>query len=159
MAQRIHIIFKTHLDVGFTDMAASIRKQYFDRFIPNALALARRSRETDSPNRFIWTTGSWLIFEYLENADAKARKEMENGILAGDIAWHGLPFTTHSELMDADLFRTGLSLSRRLDERFGRRTIAAKFTDVPGHTRGILPLLAEFGIQFLQIGVNPGSTH
>ena len=158
MAQRIHIIFKTHLDVGFTDMAASIRKQYFDRFIPNALALARRSRETDSPNRFIWTTGSWLIFEYLENADAKARKEMENGILAGDIAWHGLPFTTHSELMDADLFRTGLSLSRRLDERFGRRTIAAKFTDVPGHTRGILPLLAEFGIQFLQIGVNPGST-
>lgn len=158
MAQRIHIIFKTHLDVGFTDMAASIRKQYFDRFIPNALALARRSRETDSPNRFIWTTGSWLIFEYLENADAKARKEMENGILAGDIAWHGLPFTTHSELMDADLFRTGLSLSRRLDERFGQRTIAAKFTDVPGHTRGILPLLAEFGIQFLQIGVNPGST-
>ena len=83
---------------------------------------------------------------------------MENGILAGDIAWHALPFTTHSELMDADLFRTGLSLSRRLDERFGRRTIAAKFTDVPGHTRGILPLLAEFGIQFLQIGVNPGST-
>ena len=80
MAQRIHIIFKTHLDVGFTDMAASIRKQYFDRFIPNALALARRSRETDSPNRFIWTTGSWLIFEYLENADAKARREMENGV-------------------------------------------------------------------------------
>jgi len=25
---------------------------------------------------------------------------MEEGILAGDIAWHALPFTTHSELMD-----------------------------------------------------------
>lgn len=158
MARKIHIIFKTHLDVGFTDYAASIRKRYFDHFIPDALALARRRREADDPNRFIWTTGSWLIFEYLESADAGARAEMEAAILAGDIAWHALPFTTHSELMDADLFRTGLSLSRRLDERFGRRTIAAKFTDVPGHTRGILPLMAEFGIEFLQIGVNPGST-
>lgn len=158
MAQKIHIIFKTHLDVGFTDYAASIRKQYFDQFIPNAVALARRRREADNPRRFIWTTGSWLIFEYLENANAKARAELEDAILAGDIVWHALPFTTHSELMDADLFRTGLSLSRRLDERFGRRTIAAKFTDVPGHSRAILPLMAEAGIQFLQIGVNPGST-
>ena len=53
MAQKIHIIFKTHLDVGFTDYAASIRKQYFDQFIPNAVALARRRREADNPRRFI----------------------------------------------------------------------------------------------------------
>ncbi len=83
---------------------------------------------------------------------------MEEGILAGDIAWHALPFTTHTELMDAELFRFGLSLSQSLDARFGRRTIAAKLTDVPGHTRAIIPLLAEAGVVFLHIGVNPGST-
>ena len=83
---------------------------------------------------------------------------MEDAILAGDITWHGLPFTTHSELMDADLFRFGLSLSKELDNRFGKHTIAAKLTDVPGHTRGIIPLLADAGIKFLHIGVNPGST-
>ena len=60
--------------------------------------------------------------------------------------------------MDAELFRFGLGLAKRLDERFGRKTIAAKLTDVPGHTRGIVPLLAEAGIKFLHIGVNPGST-
>ena len=31
-------------------------------------------------------------------------------------------------------------------------------TDVPGHTRAIVPLLAEAGIRFLHIGVNPAST-
>ena len=31
-------------------------------------------------------------------------------------------------------------------------------TDVPGHTRGIVPLLAEAGIRFLHIGVNQAST-
>ena len=93
----------------------------------------------------------------LREADEAGRREMEDAIASGEIAWHALPFTTHSELMDADLFRTGLSLSQRLDKRFGKRTIAAKFTDVPGHTRGIIPLLAEAGVQFLHIGVNPGS--
>jgi len=37
------------------------------------------------------------------------------------------------------------------------KTIAAKLTDVPGHTRGVVPLLAEAGVRFLHIGVNPGS--
>jgi len=83
---------------------------------------------------------------------------MEQAILDGDIVWHGLPFTVFSELMDADLFRFGLSLSHELDRRFGKQTLAAKMTDVPGHTRGIVPLLAEAGIQFLHIGVNAGST-
>ena len=158
MPLKIHLIFKTHLDVGFTNYAAVVTQQYFSRYIPAALALARRMREQGKANRFIWTTGSWLIYEYLEKADDAGRRAMEDAIAAGEIAWHALPFTTHSELMDADLFRTGLSLSQRLDKRFGKKTIAAKFTDVPGHTRGIVPLLAEAGVQFLHIGVNPGSS-
>ena len=77
--------------------------------------------------------------------------------MAGDIAWHALPFTTHTELLDADLFRFGLTLAQELDRRFGRRTIACKMTDVPGHTRAMIPLLAEAGIEFFHIGVNPAS--
>jgi len=59
-------------------------------------------------------------------------------------------------LLDASLFEHGLGLSRELDARFGRETIAAKSSDVPGHTRGIVPLLAAAGIRFLHIGVDPG---
>jgi len=158
MPLNIHLIFKTHLDVGFTDYAAVVIKQYFEHYIPNAIRLAQTLRERESADRFIWTTGSWLIYEYLEQADTRQRQEMENAIQQGDLAWHALPFTVHSELMDVDLFRLGLALSQRLDARFGRHTITAKFTDVPGHTRGIVPLLAEAGVKFLQVGVNGGST-
>jgi hypothetical protein len=154
----VHIVFKTHLDVGFTDLAANVTETYFSRFVPAVIELARRLRESGSPDRFIWTTGSWLIYEYLERAAAPDRARLEEAIVAGDIAWHGLPFTTHSELMDASLFAFGLSLSRELDRRFVRQTIAAKMTDVPGHTRGIVPLLAAAGITFLHIGVNEAST-
>ncbi|MDR3093585.1 MAG: DUF5054 domain-containing protein, partial [Bacteroidales bacterium] len=42
-------------------------------------------------------------------------------------------------------------------KRFGKKTIAAKMTDVPGHTRGIVSPLYDAGLRFLHIGVNPDS--
>lgn len=158
MGKKIHLIFKTHLDVGFTNYGAAVVARYFNEYFPAAMALARELRESSRPERYVWTTGSWLIYQYLEQADLPSRRRMEEAILAGDIRWHALPFTTHTELMDVDLFRRGLSLSQKLDRRFGFTTTAAKMTDVPGHTRGVVPLLVEAGIQFLHIGVNPGST-
>ncbi len=153
----VHIVFKTHLDVGFTDFSRRVIDGYCNRFIPGALTLARELRERGGDERFVWTTGAWLIVEYLERADRARRREMERAIVAGDIAWHALPFTVHTELLDASLFRFGLSLAGELDRRFGRKTVAAKMTDVPGHTRAMVPLLAEAGVEFLHIGVNPVS--
>jgi len=154
----VHVVFKTHLDVGFTDLAKNVIQRYFDTFIPGAIGLAATMRERGGPERFIWTTGSWLIYECLEQATPAARKLMERAIRRSDIAWHGLPFTTHSEAMTPGLFSAGLSLSRRLDKRYGRKTIAAKMTDVPGHTRAIIPPMVSAGLTCLHIGVNPAST-
>ena len=158
MTLNIHLIFKTHLDIGFTDFATVVVENYFKKFIPASLRVARQMHDANRPENFIWTTGSWLIYEYLEQASSSERAEMEAAIELGEIAWHALPFTTHTELMDPELYRFGLSLSKILDKRFGKKTISAKLTDVPGHTRGIIPLLAESGVKFLHIGVNPGST-
>jgi hypothetical protein len=156
--QTVHLVFKTHLDVGFTDYAQNVVTRYFEKYIPLAIDVAEELRRLGGPERLIWTTGSWLIYEYLHQATATKRTRMETAIRAGDLAWHGLPVTWYSELLDPSLFRYGLSLAHELDEKFGKRTIAAKMTDVPGHTRSIVPLLANAGIQFLHIGVNPAST-
>lgn len=155
--RHIHLIFKTHLDVGFTDLANQIEESYFSRLIPKALDLSETLRNRGGPERFTWTTGSWLITEALERAKGSYRRRLEAAISHGDILWHALPFTMHCELMDRSLFEFGLSLSQKLDEKFGKQTIAGKMTDVPGHTRGIVPLLSQANIQFLHIGVNPAS--
>lgn len=152
------VVAKTHLDVGFTDLAATVLDAYLTRLVPGALATARRLREAGEGPRLCWTVGSWLVVEALERADGPGRRVIEEGIEAGDLAWHALPFTTHTALLDPSLARYGVSLSARLDERFGRRTVAAKMTDVPGHTRGLVPLLAEAGVRLLHLGVNPAST-
>ena len=158
MTKRIHLVFKTHLDIGFTDHAARVRRQYHDQFIPQAIATGAHfyAESPDAP-AFIWTTGAWLIWDHLNSQDKQRVRALEQAIERGLIAWHGLPYTTHTELMSPALFRAGLSYAAELDKRFGKTTIAAKMTDVPGHTLGMVPLLAEAGIRFLHLGVNTAS--
>jgi len=154
----IHLVFKTHLDIGFTDLAANVRRQYHERFIPQAIATAAHFfREDAAHPAFIWTTGAWLIWDHLETQPRARVRALEEAIGRGLIRWHALPFTTHSELLSPALFRAGLSYAAELDRRFGTKTIAAKLTDVPGHARGIVPLLAEAGVKFLHIGINAAS--
>lgn len=154
----IHLVFKTHLDIGFTDHAAKVRTQYHEHFIPQAIETGEHFFEEnpDEPE-FIWTTGAWLIADHLATQPWDRVARLERAIERGLIRWHALPFTTHSELMSPDLFRAGLSYAAELDKRFGKTTIAAKMTDVPGHTLGIVPLLAEAGVKFLHLGVNTAS--
>ncbi|HLV83922.1 MAG TPA: DUF5054 domain-containing protein, partial [Devosia sp.] len=156
--RRIHLVFKTHLDIGFTDHAARVRSQYHEQFIPQAIATGEHffAEDPDHP-AFIWTTGAWLIWDHLQSQPPARVKRLERAIERGLIAWHALPFTTHTELMSPALFRAGLSYAQELDQRFGKTSIAAKMTDVPGHTLGMVPLLAEAGIKFLHLGVNTAS--
>jgi hypothetical protein len=120
--------------------------------------LRLRAANAGGKRRYVWTTGSWLLFEYLEQASAAERKTMEDAIARGDIAWHALPFTWQTEMLTPSMIEGSLALARSLDQRFGTVTTGAKMTDVPGHTRGIIPSLAKHGVTFLEIGVNGGST-
>lgn len=156
--ETVHLVFKTHLDIGFTDHAESVRCLYHERFIPQALDTAEHFWREDPANpKFVWNTGAWLIHDHLETAAPQAVDRLESAIERGLIRWHGLPYTTHSELMSPALFRAGLSYSQELDARFGMTTHAAKMTDVPGHTLGIVPLMAAAGLRFLHLGVNSAS--
>lgn len=152
--KKIIVVFKTHLDIGFTDFAEEVTKKYMESYLPAAMRVAREMR--GEKDRFIWTTGSWLIERYLEEGEQK--EMLEDAIRHGEIRWHGLPFTPHTELMTPELFEYGLNISQKMDQRFGMHTIAAKLTDVPGHTKAMIEPMCKAGIKFLHIGVNPAST-
>lgn len=155
--KRVLVMFKCHLDVGFIDTQSAIIAKYFEQYYPLAIERAAQMRQAGE-QRYVWTTGSWLLFEYLEQAGKKERQRMEKAIEAGDIAWHALPFSWQTELMDRSLITGAMGFSKSLDKRFGRTTTGAKMTDVPGHSRGLISPLAEGGVTLLDIGVNSAST-
>lgn len=154
--KKVFVVSKTHLDLGFTDYAENIKQKYLNSFIPEAISLAEHVNTPDK-KYFVWTTGSWLLKEMIVNADDMQKEKLITAIKNGNIAPHAMPFTTHSELLDYDTFDYGLSIVDSLDEIRGRKTVAAKMTDVPGHTKAIVPLLAKHGIKLLHIGVNGAS--
>ncbi|HEY2823379.1 MAG TPA: DUF5054 domain-containing protein [Candidatus Acidoferrum sp.] len=158
--KRVLIVFKCHFDAGFIDTQANVVHRYFNEFFPKAIDIAEQLSRSSGPDHanYTWTTGSWLLYEYLEQASADQRKKMEQAISSGFIAWHALPFSWQTELMDPSLISGAIAISRSLDQRFGRKTTGAKMTDVPGHTRGLVSPLASAGVTFLDIGVNDAST-
>ena len=155
--EKVYVVFKTHLDVGFTDLSSVVTARYMQDFIPKALDVADRLEADGKGERYVWTTGSWLVWKYLQSASPEEVARLEKAIQRGDIVWNGVPYTVESETMNLDLFNTSLLVSHRLDEKYGKHTIAAKMTDVPGHTRSIIAPMAKAGIRFLHIGVNPAS--
>jgi hypothetical protein len=151
--KRVLVMFKCHLDVGYTDTQAEVMRKYFDEHFPRAMQVATAMRESGM-DRYVWTTGSWILYEYLEQAMSDQRQRAEQAVAAGDLAWHALPFTWETECLDRSMIEGALGLSQSLDRRFGRTTIGAKMTDVPGHSRGLVGPLAAQGVKFLNIGVN-----
>jgi hypothetical protein len=155
--KRVLVMFKCHLDVGFIDTQAAVIRKYFTQYYPQAMHTAKELRQ-DGKDRYVWTTGSWLLYEYLEQANADERKRMEKAVADGDIAWHALPFSWQTELLNHSAIIAAIGFSKSLDRRFSRKTTGAKMTDVPGHSRGIIGPLAENGVTLLNIGVNSAST-
>ncbi len=156
MIKKVYVINKTHLDIGFTDLAKDVEKKYLEQYLPNAVELAN-SLNINGEKNFVWTTGSWLIYTFLKNKVGKEREILVDAIKNGYIKWHGLAYTSHTEFMNERLLNYTLGYSKQLDKEFGTETIAAKMTDVPGHTIGMINHLAKAGIKYLHIGVNPSS--
>ena len=154
----VYVVFKCHLDVGFTDTQDGVLRRYFDHYFPEAIETAAGLRAANGPERYVWTVGSWLMSEYLRQADPLQVRRAERAIADGDLTWHALPFNWQSEMLDRPLMEAALGLSAALDRRFGTRTTGAKLTDVPGHTRGLVGPLARAGVTLLDVGVNPAST-
>ena len=105
--RRVLVMFKCHFDAGFIDTQAAVVRKYFDQHYPNAIGIANTLRNSGD-ERYVWTTGSWLLYEYLEQASAADRKRMEQAIARGDIAWHALPFTFQTELLTGSMI-TGMT--------------------------------------------------
>lgn len=150
----VRIIFKTHLDIGYTDLQSKVVKTYVREFIPKALDVADELKNSGAKERYIWTTGSWLIYTFLDQATKPQADRLIKAIEAGDIVWNAMPYTIESESMNRPMFENIMLLTNELDKRFGKKTTGGKMTDVPGHTRGIIPVLQNAGVKLLHIGVN-----
>jgi hypothetical protein len=159
--KEIVVVFKTHFDIGYTAMASNVVQRYRTTMIDQALEVVDQNRDLPPQQQFAWTLAGWPLTKILEDwpGQSPQRKErVEQALRDGRFVVHGLPFTTHTELLEAEDLVRSLGYSARLARRLGLALPRdGKMTDVPEHTWMMATLLKHAGIDFMMIGCNGAS--
>ncbi len=156
---QVIVVFKTHFDIGYTDLAAKVVERYRTSMIDKALDVCDASAKLPPENRFVWTVPGWPMAQILWPGQTPERRaRIEKAIRDGRLVWHALPVTTHTESLELEDLVRGLRFSSELSRKFGQPLARdAKMTDVPSHSWVMPTLLRHAGVEFLHIGCNSAS--
>ena len=160
MKKKVIMAFKTHFDIGFTDLSEEIIKKYAGKMLDEVLATCEATSDMGRL-KYIWTMPAWpLAVSLAGNEPGSARRvRAEKLIENGQLVWHALPFTSHFDFLGLEDALRGFRYASELSRKYKRPIpVAAKMTDVPGHGRMLPSVLAAAGVKFLHLGCNEFST-
>lgn len=175
--QYAHIIFSSHVDLGFNGIDPTpgylynVINKYFTEYFPAVYKTVAEMETAGQKQKFIYTLegGSWLLTLYLNcNAStlygpvicpsAADVANMQKMLLSGNIAWHAFPFNAEPELYDASMFLSSIAFAQRMDRQFSQQhSLVMSQRDVPGMTSSVIPLLNKAGVKAVSVGTNTAS--
>ncbi len=157
--EEVVVVFKTHFDIGYTDLARNVVARYRTSMIDNALAVCDGAKAMPPEHRFVWTLSGWPMEQVLWPGQTPERRErVAQAVRDGRLVWHALPASLHTESLDLEDLVRGMVFSSRLSRQFGMPLPRdAKMTDVPAHTWVLATVLKRAGVDFMHIGCNGGS--
>ena len=160
--RNVVVVFKTHFDIGYTDLAVNVVQRYRTTMIDQALAVVDQNRDLPADQQFVWTLPGWpmtKISEDWEGQTSERQQRIRQAFRDGRFVVHALPFTTHTELLEPEDLVRGLGFASRLARDTGLPLPRdAKMTDVPCHTWIMPTLLRHAGVDFLHLGCNAASS-
>lgn len=158
--QEVIVVFKTHFDIGYTDLSSKIVETYRTTMIDKALAVCDQAQALPPEQRFAWTVPGWPLTQILYPGQTPERRARVLAALKdGRIVYHALPFTMETESNDLEGIVRGLRFSSDLSRALGLPLPRdAKMTDVPEHTWLLPTILKHAGVDFLHLGCNGGSS-
>ena len=159
--EQVIVVFKTHFDIGYTDLASNVINRYRTTMIDKALDIIDASRARPQNEQFVWTVPGWPLQQILWPGQTPERRaRVLRALKEGRLAVHALPFSLETESLDVEDIVRGLHFSADLARENGLPLPrAAKMTDVPEHTWAMATILKHAGIDFLHIGCNGGSAY
>lgn len=151
-------VFKTHFDIGYTELVSDVVKRYGGKMLEDVLATCEQDENREKNRRFVWTMSAWPLLQALKTCSKDNLERAEKLVREGRLVTHALPFTTHTELMAPYEFDRLFDFAREICDRYSLPfPVSAKMTDVPGHTVALVKPLVQNGVRFLHLGCNPFS--
>ena len=154
----IVVVFKMHVDIGYTNWAEGVLQKYTNEMLDETLNSIEVTSVLPKDEQFVWTIPGWPLKYMLENCTEEKRVKLEKAIKEGRIITHALPVTFETEASDPENLVRGLSITSDINSAYGLPEARdAKLTDVPSHSRILPVVLKNAGVDFLHLGCNPGS--
>ena len=97
--RQVIVVFKTHFDIGFTDMASNVVQRYRTSMIDQALQVVDQNRDLPPSQQFVWTIPGWPLHKILEDWPGQRPERQQRVAQAfkeGRFVVHALPFTTRN---------------------------------------------------------------
>lgn len=149
---KIFLVFKTHFDIGFTQLSRDVIKQYSGQMLSEVIATCDATADMGKL-RYVWTMPSWPLGIMQGNSEKRA--DLDRLVRGKQIAFHALPFTSHTDFSGIMDMVEGLRYGNKLAAEYDLpQPVSAKMTDVPGHGRILPTILARAGVKFLHLGCN-----
>jgi hypothetical protein len=152
------VVFKTHFDIGYTDLAGSVVNKYQTSMIEGALKVIDKTKSLPGDEHFTWTLPAWPMQQILNGSSPEVKARVVEALKSKYLAVHALPFTIETEASDLEAlarsFQSSSDISREYELELPRD---AKMTDVPEHSWILPTILANAGIKFLHLGCNAAS--
>jgi len=159
--RQVVVVFKTHFDIGYTDLARNVVARYRTTMIDDALKVVDQNRGLAPEQQFVWTLPGWPLAKIMDDwpgQTAERQDRLRQAFREGRFVVHALPFTTHTELLEPEDLVRGLGYASRLSRAASLELPRdAKMTDVPCHAWIMPTLLKHAGVDFLHLGCNAGS--
>ena len=153
---KIFLVFKTHFDIGFTQLSRDVISQYSGQMLSDVIETCDATADMGKL-RYVWTMPSWPLTVMQKNPEK--REDLDRLVRGGQIAFHALPFTSHTDFSGMTDIIEGLRYAGDLAAEYDLpQPVSAKMTDVPGHGRILPTILAKAGIKFLHLGCNAYAT-
>ena len=154
--KEVIIVYKTHFDIGYSDMARNVVHKYRTEMLDHTLDNIKKNALNPKDRQFVWTIPGWPMKQILWEGQEPSRKAaIEKAIRSGNLVVHALPYTLHTETNELEDIVRGLGYSSSIARQYGLALPHdAKMTDVPSHTWSLATLLHHAGVDFFHIGCN-----
>ena len=121
--EEIIIVYKSHVDIGYTRLASEVIERYRTTTIERALDVVDKNKNLPADQQFVWTIPGWPMKKILEDWEGQTperRQKIRKAFKDGRFAVHALPFTMQIELMEPEGMVRSLGFSSKLARDAGK---------------------------------------
>ena len=150
----VYIVPHSHTDIGYTHLQPEVEQRQVEN-LAKGIAIAEKTASYPEGARFVWNVEVlWAADLFLQRMEAPRRAAFDKAVKSGQVGLNGLYLNVLSGLARPEELVQAARFATQLSERLGVKIDTAMISDIPGHTWGLVPALAQAGIRYLSTSPN-----